>query len=100
MFSSKSKRIVIIKTGETFPEIKKSHGDFDDWMVSNMGVSKESVEVFDIYKNSVLPLPEYCLGVIVTGSHSHVTDHEVWSENLACWIASLIERDIPFFGIC
>ena len=54
----------------------------------------------DAERGELLPVPEECGGVVVTGSHAMVTDRLPWSERLAEWIARLVEHQIPFLGIC
>jgi GMP synthase (glutamine-hydrolysing) len=48
----------------------------------------------------VLPQPGDVAGVIITGSHSMVTDHESWSERAAAWLRRVVERQTPMLGIC
>lgn len=94
------KKILIIKTGTTFPELLAERGDFEDWVISGMGVGKENVEVVDAYKGASLPGYDRWSGIVVPGSHDMVTDRSDWSERVARWLPGAIERRIPTLGIC
>jgi len=94
------KPILIIKAGTTFPEIQKELGDFEDWTAAGLGVSKNQVHVTAVYDNEPLPDPEMNAGIIVTGSHSMVTEPEPWAERLLQWIPGVLKKEIPFLGIC
>lgn len=94
------KKLYIIKTGTTFKDTLVKYGDFDKWTFEALGIDKKHVEVIDIVNGSPLPYSQECAGVIVTGSHSYVTEKPDWSVRVENWIPSLIEAGIPFFGIC
>ncbi|ATW26509.1 glutamine amidotransferase [Candidatus Formimonas warabiya] len=91
---------LIVKTGATFDSIKKEYGDFDDFIVKNMGLARKDVFVWPVYQK--LPAPEWedVSAVIITGSHSMVTDNEDWSLDLCTWVKSNRWRNIPTLGIC
>jgi len=38
--------------------------------------------------------------VIVTGSHSMVTDEEAWSQKTGDWLSDVVQRGIPLLAIC
>ena len=94
------KQLLIIKTGDTFPEIKAVDGDFEDMFVSSLyGLDV----VFDVYDARLEgPLPEIAnyIGVIITGSHAMATNCELWSERLLPYIRSLHTGTIPTLGVC
>lgn len=92
--------IAIIKTGSTFPHLASRRGDFEDWIVSGMGVHSDRAIVLDVDSGSHLPEPDRFSGIIVTGSHALVTDHHPWSEQTAEWLVRAVERQIPMLGIC
>jgi len=102
MYKMNQKPIMIIKTGETFPLIKKTYDDFEFW------IQEKTIDcsyplpfrVIDAYKNEALPLIEQCGGVIVTGSHAMSTDNADWSELIVDWIPHVVKKKIPFLGIC
>lgn len=94
------RNLLIIKAGKSFPSIVKKCGDFEDWIISGMTPLPCEVKVVAAYKNTRLPDYDSICGVVLTGSHAMVTDREPWSERIAQWIPGLLERGIPFLGIC
>ncbi len=94
------KNLYIIKVGTTFPGTIKAYGDFDLWTISGLGGSDDTIRVIDAEHGAPLPDSNECTGVIVTGSHDYVTDNLPWSARVAEWIPGLLEKEIPFLGIC
>ena len=39
-------------------------------------------------------------GIIITGSHSMVTDYEPWSVRVSYWLKNIINFNVPILGIC
>jgi len=94
------KPIAIIKTGSVAKAIADQHGDFEDWILSGLGLNAEDVEIFDIQKGTPLPEPEAFSGLIITGSSALVTNREKWSEACALWLRKTIPKGQPILGIC
>lgn len=94
------KRLYIIKVGTTFPDTAKQFGDFDTWTAATLGVVDVETCILDAEHGATLPAALECAGVVITGSHSMVTDDIPWSVKLEEWIPSLLEAGIPLFGIC
>ena len=94
------KKLLIIKTGDTFPEIKAAHGDFEDMFASSLEGIDVDITVYDA--RDQLPLPELndYSAVIITGSHSMVTDCEPWSERLLPYIKEMLTTRTPTLGVC
>jgi GMP synthase (glutamine-hydrolysing) len=96
----KMNRFLILKAGSTFPETRKDHGDFDDWIIHFGGLRREDVTVVESFRNEE-PAPDPCFsGVFLTGSHAMVTDEEPWMGELLKYIPRIIENQTPFLGIC
>jgi GMP synthase (glutamine-hydrolysing) len=93
------KPILIVKLGSTLPSLAQSHGDFEDWIEARLCLRRRQVAVVDPQR-APLPEPRHFSGVILTGSHSMVTDHEPWSERTAGWIPTVMEAQTPLLGIC
>ena len=93
-------KLLIIKTGETLPSLLRRRGDFEDWILSGLGVRADDVMVIDVREGSRLPEYGGIRGAVVTGSHANVTEHSDWSERTARWLPGAVERRIPFLGIC
>ena len=90
----------IIKAGTTFPDTARRHGDFEQWTLDSLGWDRHGAAIWDARLGQPLPAPSQCAGVVVTGSHAMVTDALPWSVRLEKWIPEVVEREIPFLGIC
>jgi GMP synthase (glutamine-hydrolysing) len=94
------KKLCIIKTGETLPEIAARCGDFEDWIRKGMGLSAEEVDVVEVFRGADPPDPEGIAGVVITGSSALVSEREDWSERTASWLHVLVRAEKPVLGIC
>jgi len=95
------KPILILKTGEAPPSVKRSYGDFEDWIASGLGEAVDLLEVASVYKGESLPSADAVRGVVVTGSASMVSERADWSEASARWLAKVVESDsVPILGLC
>ncbi len=92
--------IIIVKVGSTMPSLVSAKGDFEDWILSGLGVSDEDKHVVDACKGCALPSYDGIAGIVVTGSHAMVTEHQEWSERTAMWLAGAVEKGLPILGIC
>jgi GMP synthase (glutamine-hydrolysing) len=90
----------VLKLGSTFPELAARQGDFEDWVLREMGLGRDEVVLVDVAAGEPLPSYESVGSIVVTGSHAMVTDREPWSQRTAQWLAGLVERAIPVLGIC
>jgi GMP synthase (glutamine-hydrolysing) len=93
------KRLLIIKTGSSLPGLVARWGDFDDWIIAAMQISMHQVIVVDVTRDDVLPDYHDVFGVVITGSHTRVTEHQPWSERTAGWLPGAIARDLAILGI-
>ncbi len=93
------KQLLIAKLGSTFPALVQDHGDFEDWIRVRLGVPSRRVVVVD-GRHEPLPAPTSFAGIVVTGSHAMVTEHEPWSETAAQWIARAVDEEVALLGIC
>ena len=94
------KRICIIKTGSTFSETRQRYKDFEEWIADKLEPARSEVFTVDLQAGEALPHLEVCDGVIVTGSHSMVTDEEAWSRRTAQWLSDAVKKEIPLLAIC
>ena len=94
------KKLFILKVGTTFKNTNEENGDFEDWVIDKLDNKNLKISVVDVQKGEKLPLINECAGVIITGSHSMVTDEETWSVKIEKWIPTIIENSIPLLGIC
>ncbi len=94
------KPLFILKAGTTYPTISKFHGDFDKWTAQALGDAGVDVRVLDVEHGASLPAAEACAGIVITGSHSMVTDDLSWRVRIEKWIPSLLAAKVPILGIC
>jgi GMP synthase (glutamine-hydrolysing) len=92
--------VVVIKTGSTLPELLSRRGDFEEWIIEGMGISRQEVSILDVRNGDVLPSPALVAGTVITGSHHMVTQLLDWSERTARWLRRASEADVPILGIC
>ena len=93
--------ILVLKTGEALPSVKKRRGDFEDWIAKGLGVGVDSLSVASIYLGESIPEIDSISGVVVTGSPAMVTERPAWSEAAARWLGKLVEGDsVPVLGLC
>ena len=92
--------ILIIKAGTTYPNIRVSHGDFEDWVKEKMNLSEDEYLVHSIGDYQSLPPDLFYKGIIITGSHSMVTNIEPKGSKICNWLLSVQKNGIPILGIC
>ncbi|WP_431024044.1 glutamine amidotransferase [Halomonas sp. H5] len=92
-------RLLIVKTGEAFPEVVEAHGDFEALFRQALAREGFSAEVFDARHESLPDLDEVD-GLYLTGSHAMVSDAEPWSEALKPWLREARARDLAMLGVC
>ncbi|AZT83199.1 glutamine amidotransferase [Marinobacter sp. NP-4(2019)] len=92
-------RLVILKTGSTYPSIKAEFGDFDHWFVRELGVELD-ISVVNVAAGESPGHPEQWDGIVVTGSPAMVSERADWSERTATWLADAVGLQIPLLGVC
>ena len=90
----------IIKAGATHSELRSRYGDFEDWVLSGLGIPSSQVRIEASIYGAPLLAPGKYAGVVITGSHSMVTERELWSEEVASWLVQAVNQDTPVLGIC
>lgn len=94
------KNAVIIKTGDTFPEISSTLKDFEDWIIEGLKISPETIKVVDVPRGDSLPEPALVRGIVIAGSHAYVTHDLDWSVKIEKWLPKLVLNNVPVLGIC
>jgi GMP synthase (glutamine-hydrolysing) len=94
------RQLLVVKVGSTLGTLLYKRGDFEDWILSGMGVARELASIIEVSKGEVLPNFEAVSGVVITGSHAMVTERRDWSEYTAKWLLGAVDRQIPILGIC
>lgn len=91
-------RLLILKTGSTYPDIRQQFGDFDRWFLRHLAT--DEVTVCDVTREPPPAALSEWQGVVVTGSPAMVTDREAWSERAAAWLRKAVDERIPVLGVC
>lgn len=94
------KKLLIIKTGKSYDKIIEQFGDFDDCVVSQSGIDRNNVVLWNVFETDKAPDLTQIGAIIITGSHSMVSEREHWSELLASWLKESLQSSIPVLGIC
>lgn len=94
------KKTVIVKTGDTFPDVVKAHGDFEQLIALGLGLDSQDLLVVNAAYHENMPDLDAINGVVISGSHAMVTQDLDWSLGLEAWVRELIEIGIPLLGIC
>lgn len=100
MLSDDMKTFLIIKTGDTMPSLRACRGDFEDWILSGMGLSQSDALITDVARGDALPNPDGLSGIAIAGSHDMVTDGYDWIGKTAEWLNKAADLRIPTLGIC
>ena len=93
-----AKKILLLKTGTTYSDIRQQFGDFDVWF--SRALHSCDVNVVDAVTETDSPDWLAHDGIIITGSPAMVTEQEPWSERLADWLASYAHGQLPILGVC
>ncbi|MDD4238947.1 MAG: glutamine amidotransferase [Desulfotomaculaceae bacterium] len=94
------KKLLIIKTGTTFPSIRKNYGDFDDFIIKQADMPTGNVIISSVYKHETLPDLFDVSAIIITGSHSMLTEYDQWIVHFSQWLRDIVHNSIPVLGIC
>lgn len=92
-------RVVILKTGTTYPSLKAHFGDFEAWFARGLSSDLE-LTVINVEQGETAGSPEQWDGIVVTGSPAMVSDRDPWSEEAAHWLASAVSKQVPVLGVC
>ena len=94
------KKLYIIKCGSTFDSIKNDFKDFEHWIIDKFENKDKNIVIINAQENEKLPTLTKNDAVILTGSHSMVTQEESWSLEVEKWLPKLIEDKVPLLAIC
>lgn len=82
------------------PDLQDRCGDFEDWMIEALAVDRTFIQTVDVSQGGTLPHYTELSGILITGSHSMVTDRHLWGEATAAWLRIAVDKQIPILGIC
>lgn len=95
------KKLLIIKTGESLSKVAKKYGDFEDLIINKANIKTEEMIIYKPFKDESFPDIDNIKGIIITGSHSMVTDDLLWIKNLSKGLKYYLDNyNIPTLGIC
>lgn len=92
------KRLYILNVGSTYEELNSKFGDFDQWAKDKID-DKIPTKTLHVKRDN-FPKIDECLGVIIMGSHSMVSEKKEWMENTKEFLKECIKSQIPTLGIC
>jgi len=92
--------LILLKMGNALPSLRSRRGDFEDWIAAGTALARTEFEVIDVPARADLPPLDGAAGVIVSGSHTMVTERRDWSERAAVWLRGAVSRAVPVLGIC
>lgn len=93
------KNILIIKCGETLPQIKSQFGDFEDWIIKMSGLKDENFKISNLPGGDQLRHPEDFAATIITSSHYNTNQRLQWISQLKKWILTARYSNNPVLGI-
>jgi GMP synthase (glutamine-hydrolysing) len=94
------RRLLIVKTGRSLPELVARRGDYEDWILRGLGCAPERARVVCVQEGGTLPAPESVAGAVVTGSSALVSRREPWSEATGRWLVEAVRAGRPILAIC
>lgn len=97
--SQPNPKVVILKTGSTYPAVQEQFGDFDEWFMRGLS-SGLDITVLNTEAGELPGDPTDWDGIVVTGSPAMVSDRKPWSENAAKWLAQAVGQSVPVLGVC
>lgn len=92
--------VTLLKTGETFEELKASQGCYESWFAQAVGDLASEWKIVDVYKGDPLPDPKQVDILIISGSAVSVYEYRPWSVKAGLWCAEIIKQDRPVLGVC
>ena len=81
------KTLLIVKCGGTLPALRARRGDYEDWILSGMGLAPERARIAAVSEGEELPAPAELQAAVFTGSSAMVSARAPWSERSIRWSA-------------
>ena len=94
------RNILIIKCGETYPDLQDQHGDFEQWIISQSNLPENVFRVVNVATGEIPRHPSEYIAAIISGSHANVNQRMEWIKQLKDWIITARYSNIPVLGIC
>ena len=95
-------KLTIIETGLVPEPIRADFADYPAMFAALLGAADPSLqfETVSVIKGELLPEPEHCDAVLITGSPAGVYDPYPWIADLSEFIRAAAAASIPQIGIC
>ena len=95
------KKILLVRAGSVYPEIRRVHGDFDQPFIRASELGADAFDVVDPARGDALPTsPSVYCGVLVSGSHSSAYDPEPWIRDIEALVRDTVDSEVPLLGVC
>jgi GMP synthase (glutamine-hydrolysing) len=100
--SAKSKKILVVKTGEPVPKIAEKRGQFVDLIAGSIGdaFTGEYVVVDARTEDPAGSGHAGADAIVITGSAANVPNREAWMLRAEAWLRDVVAAGTPVFGIC
>jgi GMP synthase (glutamine-hydrolysing) len=93
--------IVILRAGDTLPEIAARRGEFRRWIEDAVGQAWSGAwREHDVRGDARLPSLDEAEAFIITGSASSVTERAPWMLRAEEYVRSIVDARVPLLGIC
>ena len=96
---TRKSRVIVVKTGETYPQIRERSGDFESWFVRGLSSALE-LSVVNVVAGESPGEPTDWDGIVIPGSPAMVSRRDPWSERTAQWLATAVAAKVPVLGVC
>lgn len=95
-------RVLVVRPGSVYPELRESCGDFDEWIESALSDENLKLTTVDCLNSDVSEEDLRSYGaLIITGSLESVYPEErAWIRNLIRLLHVAKGREIPVLGVC
>lgn len=94
------RNILIIKCGDTYPELKEKSGDFEQWIIDRSNLPEHVFKVINVSEGELPHHPSEYIAAVISGSHANVNQRMPWIKQLKDWIITARYSNIPVLGIC
>jgi GMP synthase (glutamine-hydrolysing) len=95
------KPLVILRAGDTVPEIAARRGEFGDWIRAGVGEAwRGEWKEHDVRTDAPLPRAADAAGFVITGSSSSVTERAPWMLRAEALVREIAMAGAPLLGIC
>lgn len=93
------KNILIIKCGETLPQIKSKYGDFEDWIIRMSGLAPDNFRITNLPAGDALRHPDDFSATVISGSHFNTNQRFPWLKQLRNWVVTARYSNATVLGI-